>query len=775
MLQLTPCPMPMLRRSSQSWLPSATPFDTDDGARLAAFYSYPEGLERCWVRANMISSLDGGATDDGKAGGLAGPGDRALFARMRQEADVILVGAATVRIENYSGAQMSIAQRQERQRRGQAEVPPIAVVTHSADFEHDAKLFTRTEVPPLILTCREAVDDARHRFGALAEVIDASGRSRRPRRPGGGADDPGRPRAAPRAHRGRPVAAQPVHRARPARRALRDHRADPGRRAGPAHRHRFRRGAHPHAAQPPAHRRRGLPVHPLRQGRVTALTRLAGPAPGDRYCGQHASASSAAPGPVPVDRGVGRRSPAAHRAWPQTRATPPTPAPTRRAQPADHDGQAGTAADRRAQERPVLAGLHVAGCSAPPRVRAAARRHRWTAPSYDADLDSHQRRHRARLSIGVVRAKSVGTPADAGPLVMTTGTDLPSSVQLPVWLSRAGTDVLKTHPIVAVDRRGMGMSGDLDCRDLFDRQEMLDQAQFESGDDPVANLGAIVQTATTSCTDTIAPGDSAYDNAHAAEDIERLRSTWDVPTLALLGIGNGAQVALAYAGSHPNKVSRLVLDSPLPLGIAAEAAAEQKVKGQQAALDAFAAQCVAAANCPLGPDPKGAIDAMLTSARDGSGPGGASVAALTDAITTALAFPRGDRVSSTNALAAHLAAARGGDANQLNNLINQAETLRQTDGQFVNSCSDALNRPDPRPGPRTRRGVGQALPAVRHRRRARPGELPELAQRRAAAGPARTSRSPCCCSACRTTRSSATRASPPSPRPSSTPAPRTGG
>jgi riboflavin biosynthesis pyrimidine reductase len=150
-------------------------FDTDDDARLAAFYSYPEDLDRCWVRANMISSLDGGATDDGKSGGLAGPGDKALFARMREEADVVLVGASTVRIENYSGAQMSVAQRQERQRRGQAELPPIAILTHGADFEHDAKIFTRTEVPPLIMTSRDAVDEARGRFGSLAEVIDASG------------------------------------------------------------------------------------------------------------------------------------------------------------------------------------------------------------------------------------------------------------------------------------------------------------------------------------------------------------------------------------------------------------------------------------------------------------------------------------------------------------------------------------------------------------------------------------------------------------------------
>ncbi len=313
--------------------------------------------------------------------------------------------------------------------------------------------------------------------------------------------------------------------------------------------------------------------------------------------------------------------------------------------------------------------------------------------SYDADLDPINGAN-GTVSIGVVRARSAQTPQDAGPLVMTTGSDLPSSAQLPVWLSRAGADVLKTHPIVAVDRRGTGMSAALDCRDLSDRQEMIDQAQFQPGDDPVANLNAITQTATTACTDTIAPGASAYDNGHAAEDIERLRSTWDVPNLALLGIGNGAQVALAYAGSHPNKVARLVLDSPLPLGITAEAAMEQRVKGEQAALDAWATQCVAT-SCPLAPDPKGAIDSLLAAARAGNGPDGASVATVAEAISTALAYPRGDRVNSGNDLAAAVAAARSGNTNQMTNLITAAETMRQTDGQFVNSCSDALNRPTP--------------------------------------------------------------------------------
>jgi pimeloyl-ACP methyl ester carboxylesterase len=223
---------------------------------------------------------------------------------------------------------------------------------------------------------------------------------------------------------------------------------------------------------------------------------------------------------------------------------------------------------------------------------------------------------------------------------------------------------------------------------------MRDQAQFESGDDPVANLSDIANTATTNCTDAIAPGASAYDNAHAASDIERLRSLWDVPAVALVGIGNGAQVALAYAASRPDRVARLIIDSPIALGVGAETAAEQQVKGQQAALDAFAAQCVAV-NCALSPDPKGAVSALLADARAGKGPGGVSVAQVANAITVALGFPSGGRIKATTDLADALADARSGDINRLNNLINHADATEDPDGQFVASCSDTVNRPTP--------------------------------------------------------------------------------
>jgi riboflavin biosynthesis pyrimidine reductase len=146
-----------------------------DDHDLPRLYGYPEQLDGIWVRANFITSVDGGATADGKSGALAGPGDRFVFNMLRELADVVVVGAGTVRMEGYSGAHLPVAQRQQRQARGQSEVPQLAIVTKSGRLDRDMGVFTRTEVPPLVLTCTAACDATRHRLAGLAEVVDCSG------------------------------------------------------------------------------------------------------------------------------------------------------------------------------------------------------------------------------------------------------------------------------------------------------------------------------------------------------------------------------------------------------------------------------------------------------------------------------------------------------------------------------------------------------------------------------------------------------------------------
>jgi riboflavin biosynthesis pyrimidine reductase len=148
--------------------------DVDDG-ELLRLYGYPEQLNGIWVRANFITSVDGGATSDGTTSAMAGPGDKLIFKLLRELADVVVVGAGTVRIENYSGAQLSVAQRQQRQARGQSEVPQLAIVTKSGRLDRDMGVFTRTVVPPLVLTCTAAATETRHLLAGLAEVVDCSG------------------------------------------------------------------------------------------------------------------------------------------------------------------------------------------------------------------------------------------------------------------------------------------------------------------------------------------------------------------------------------------------------------------------------------------------------------------------------------------------------------------------------------------------------------------------------------------------------------------------
>ncbi|OBJ17200.1 hypothetical protein A5621_26110 [Mycobacterium colombiense] len=146
----------------------------DDGD-LPRLYEYPEH-DGTWVRANFITSVDGGATTGGSSGAMGGPGDRFIFNLLRELADVIVVGAGTVRIEGYSGAQVGAAERQRRQGRGQSEVPQLAIVTGSGHLNRDMTVFTRTEVQPLVLTCTAAAEQTRRALSGLCEVLDCSGR-----------------------------------------------------------------------------------------------------------------------------------------------------------------------------------------------------------------------------------------------------------------------------------------------------------------------------------------------------------------------------------------------------------------------------------------------------------------------------------------------------------------------------------------------------------------------------------------------------------------------
>lgn len=137
---------------------AATPVD------LGVHYAYPDGLTAPHVRVNFVESVDGAVAVDGRSGGLSAAADHEVFGVLRELADVVLVGAGTVRAEGYRGAR--------KPTRGRATPPPIAVVTGSAELEPDAPLLTDTRVAPIVLTGPDADPGRRDALGAAgADVV----------------------------------------------------------------------------------------------------------------------------------------------------------------------------------------------------------------------------------------------------------------------------------------------------------------------------------------------------------------------------------------------------------------------------------------------------------------------------------------------------------------------------------------------------------------------------------------------------------------------------
>ncbi|GGJ84720.1 hypothetical protein GCM10011583_15490 [Streptomyces camponoticapitis] len=128
---------------------------------LAEAYAYPTATPAAphWLRANMVATLDGAAQHDGRSQGISSDADMRIFGTLRGLADVVLVGAETVRLEGYRPARARDAFAERRAAAGQSAAPAIAVVTASLNLDFSLPLFTSPVVQTLVLTGAAASPD----------------------------------------------------------------------------------------------------------------------------------------------------------------------------------------------------------------------------------------------------------------------------------------------------------------------------------------------------------------------------------------------------------------------------------------------------------------------------------------------------------------------------------------------------------------------------------------------------------------------------------------
>lgn len=139
---------------------------------LAEAYAFPDGTRRC-VRAVFVSSVDGAATMNGRSRGLGNAADTTIFALLRGLADVVLVGAGTVRAERYGPVEPTPLW--DKLRAGRPPAPPVAVVSRTLEFDLSGPLFTAApdRARTIVLTCQGAPDARRRAVSRVAEVIVA--------------------------------------------------------------------------------------------------------------------------------------------------------------------------------------------------------------------------------------------------------------------------------------------------------------------------------------------------------------------------------------------------------------------------------------------------------------------------------------------------------------------------------------------------------------------------------------------------------------------------
>jgi len=119
--------------------------------------------------ANFVTTLDGAAVVDGGSSAINDLDDKEMFAAIRTVPDFILVGAETVRAENYRPVELDEERREMRLAARLDETPHLVVATRSLDLDPEMRVFSDPKRRVTVLTSEDAPAE---RFAALSEVAD---------------------------------------------------------------------------------------------------------------------------------------------------------------------------------------------------------------------------------------------------------------------------------------------------------------------------------------------------------------------------------------------------------------------------------------------------------------------------------------------------------------------------------------------------------------------------------------------------------------------------
>jgi len=138
-------------------LPPGAPGTVAEIIEQIGLWERPEEVpKRPRVVLNMISTVDGRASLNGRSGPLSDRADRALFHGLRSAVDAVLVGAGTVRTERYGRMIPDASRRAQRAQRGLSEEPLACIVSGRLALDGEIPLLGEPSARVVILTASAA-------------------------------------------------------------------------------------------------------------------------------------------------------------------------------------------------------------------------------------------------------------------------------------------------------------------------------------------------------------------------------------------------------------------------------------------------------------------------------------------------------------------------------------------------------------------------------------------------------------------------------------------
>jgi riboflavin-specific deaminase-like protein len=111
--------------------------------------------ERPYLALNMVTTADGKAAVEGRTRGISSEVDRQIFHNLRTQADAVMAGAGTIRIERYGPIVKTDELRAKREREGVFANPLAVIVSGRLHIPVDVPLLQDPESHVVILTQSE--------------------------------------------------------------------------------------------------------------------------------------------------------------------------------------------------------------------------------------------------------------------------------------------------------------------------------------------------------------------------------------------------------------------------------------------------------------------------------------------------------------------------------------------------------------------------------------------------------------------------------------------